>query len=456
MAELAERLQKKLASRGARGIIGLGKSFRIMDDNNSRSLDIYEFTKAMKDYHLGFSDSEIQQLFAFFDVDGSGECDYDEFLRQLRGPMNPRRKKVVAQAYKKIDRDQNGYVDINDIKGVYDGSKHPDVIQGKKTEDQILMEFLETFETHHSCRNNTAPDHIVTKEEFEEYYNNVSSSCPNDEYFELMMNNAWKINEGDRKVGKAWAGENASKPASGNGRPNTSSRIFGGNRQAAPAQSKPAAATENMNYSEKQLVEAFRKALAKRGGRGISGLARQFKIADDDRSKALCMEEFKKCVHDFRVGIAPRDAERLYKVFDRDGSGALDYDEFLRGVVGEMNQFRAAIAKKAFAIMDKDKSGVLNHDDIRQTYNAKKHPDVIAGKKTEDEILGEFLDTFEDHYAQKHPESRDGQIDMQEWLEYYNNVSMSCDRDDYFELMMNNAWNLKGDRVTKKGWGAEV
>ena len=67
------------------------------------------------------------------------------------------------------------------------------------------MEFLETFEQHHSLRNNTAPDHIVTKEEFEEYYNNVSSSIDNDQYFELMMNNAWKINDGDRSYGKGWA-----------------------------------------------------------------------------------------------------------------------------------------------------------------------------------------------------------------------------------------------------------
>ncbi len=67
------------------------------------------------------------------------------------------------------------------------------------------MEFLETFETHHSCRNNNAPDHIVTKEEFEEYYNNISASIDNDEYFTLMMNNAWKINDGDKKYGKAWA-----------------------------------------------------------------------------------------------------------------------------------------------------------------------------------------------------------------------------------------------------------
>jgi len=108
--------------------------------------------------------------------------------------------------------------------------------------------------------------------------------------------------------------------------------------------------------------------------------------------------------------------------------------------------------------MDKDGSGQLDINDIRGTYNAKKHPDVMAGKKTEDEILGEFLDTFEDHFADMkgHADSRDGTITEAEWAEYYNNVSMSIDDDAYFDLMMNNAWNLDGKRVTKKGWGGEV
>jgi len=49
--------------------------------------------------------------------------------------------------------------------------------------------------------------------------------------------------------------------------------------------------------------------------------------------------------------------------------------------------------------MDKDKSGMLNIDDIKDVYNAKMHPDVKSGKKTEEEVLGEFLDTFELHYS---------------------------------------------------------
>jgi hypothetical protein len=31
---------------------------------------------------------------------------------------------------------------------------------------------------------------------------------------------------------------------------------------------------------------------------------------------------------------------------------------------------------------------------------------------------------------------------------------MSIDDNEYFHVMMNNAWNLDGGRVSKKGWGA--
>ena len=74
----------------------------------------------------------------------------------------------------------------------------------------------------------------------------------------------------------------------------------------------------------------------------------------------------------------------MCKIFDRDNSGTIDYEEFLRGIRGEMNQFRKDLAIRAFKIMDKDNSNVLDITDIRGTYNAKKHPDVIAGKRTED------------------------------------------------------------------------
>ena len=205
-------------------------------------------------------------------------------------------------------------------------------------------------------------------------------------------------------------------------------------------------------------MEHIQTKIAARGARGISGIGKKFKIADDNNSKSLDAQEFKKAMSDFRIGLNDKQVIQAFRIFDRDGSGEISYDEFLRTIRGQMNPRRVALAKKAYNIMDSDKSGQLDINDIRQTYNAKQHPDVKSGKKTEDEILGEFLDTFEDHYCDMagQADARDGIITMPEWLEYYNNVSMSVDNDEYFEVMMNSTWNLKGDRVTKKGWGGEV
>ncbi len=62
-----------------------------MDDNNSKSLDRYEFSKALNDYKLGFAEGEIHKLFAYFDVDRSGSIEFTEFVRAIRGEMNPAR-----------------------------------------------------------------------------------------------------------------------------------------------------------------------------------------------------------------------------------------------------------------------------------------------------------------------------------------------------------------------------
>ena len=43
---------------------------------------------------------------------------------------------------------------------------------------------------------------------------------------------------------------------------------------------------------------------------------------------------------------------------------------------------------------------------------------------------------------------KDGIVTPEEWEDYYKDVSASIDDDDYFELMLRNAWHLEGG----KGW----
>jgi len=139
--------------------------------------------------------------------------------------------------------------------------------------------------------------------------------------------------------------------------------------------------------------------MRQRGARGILGLKRIFKIMDDDRSGYLDKQEFNKALRDYRVSVTPDEANKLFNLFDLNGDGNISYDELLRGVVGEMNQPRKNLVQKAFKKLDRNGNGIVEVDDIKGVYNAKNHPDVKLGKKTEEEVLADFLETFELHYS---------------------------------------------------------
>jgi len=98
---------------------------------------------------------------------------------------------------------------------------------------------------------------------------------------------------------------------------------------------------------------------------------------DDDGSKTISEYEFSKACRDFKVGISEENVPILFKEFDTNRDGTLNYDEFLMAIRGELNDFRRGLIEKAFRKIDKDGSGVLDIDDIKDVYNASKHPDVI-------------------------------------------------------------------------------
>jgi len=436
-----------------------------MDDNRSGTLDMDEFKKAARDYRWELNEQEVEKAFIAFDRTGSGEIDYEEFLRSIRGSMNAFRRRFVEQAFKLMDKDGNGHLDIDDIRGTYNARQHPDVKQGKKTEDEVLLEFLETFEQHHNMIAGEDSDRIITKEEWVEYYENVSMSIDDDKYFELMMNNCWKMNSNTtyNNNKKGWSNKEESGKASSSVSDSYQKKreqvLGNSNGTASPSKKESSSGNSgNSNSLQKSsgspVLDKFREKIVSRGGKGIIGLARQFKIFDDNNSKTLEFDEFAKAVKDFRVDLSANEVKVLFGIFDRDGEGSIDYEEFLRTIRGEMNDRRKKLALLAFDKLDSDKSGVIDINEIKYLYNAKKHPDVIAGKKTEEDILGEFLETFETHHNINKGQ-RDRRVTREEFIEYYNNISMSIDADDYFDLMMRNAWRLEGNTTSKnnvKGW----
>ena len=191
--KLLEAFRKKVTQRGAKGIIALGRLFRIMDDDGSRTLSRAEFEKACRDFKTEMSSEDVGNIFHAFDHNRDGSINYEEFIRVIRGEMSEYRLKLVLKAFNKLDKNGNGKIEIEDIVMVYNPQKHPAVIEGRKTPQQVLGEFLETFETHHNLLYSEAADQTITQEEFVEYYNNVSAGIDDDLYFAQMMNSSWNL-----------------------------------------------------------------------------------------------------------------------------------------------------------------------------------------------------------------------------------------------------------------------
>lgn len=56
-----------------------------------------------------------------------------------------------------------------------------------------------------------------------------------------------------------------------------------------------------------------------------------------------------------------------------------------------MNEQRKTIVDLAFNVLDKDGSGVIDPEDLVDTYDPSEHPDVVSGKKTNEEVWLEIV-----------------------------------------------------------------
>lgn len=175
-----------IQQKGGNGLRTMRRIFKQMDFNGSKTLDAQEFEQALGAYGLFPKKVELQALMKYYDIDGNGSISFDEFISGMKDELSPRRLNMVKKAFSRLDRDQSGKIQKNDLIGIYDVSQNPDFLEGRKTRDEILDDFLQNFE---GSRGND--DGTVTWEEFYDYYSDLAMSTPSDEYFVAMMESTW-------------------------------------------------------------------------------------------------------------------------------------------------------------------------------------------------------------------------------------------------------------------------
>jgi len=185
--ELLTRIRSELKQRGVDNIASIGRRFRIIDDDHDGKISKPEFEKACHEAAIGLSAEEMQDLWAYCTQNGSNFIAYEDFLRGVRGPLNSRRQAIVDMAFKVVDVDGSGIIDINDLLMRYNADNHPDVKQSKTEAIEIFRKFINTFDV------GGVRDGQVTSQEFRKYYEGVSASIDADDYFEQVVRSAWKF-----------------------------------------------------------------------------------------------------------------------------------------------------------------------------------------------------------------------------------------------------------------------
>ena len=455
---------------GSTSLISLMRLFKLNDINNTKDLEFYEFSKSLHEFETELSDEEISNLFSYFDKDNTGVINYLNFINAIRGPMNQKRILILKEAFKKLDLDKGGQVEIGEIKSQFNAKNDKDVKSGEKTEEEVYTEFVDTFQMNHD--NRVGPrNKRVTLDEFIDYYNFISMGIEDDAYFISLIQNSWKLNpyyKYNQNGQNDLTNINLNEISYTHG--NIKNKKIRVGAAAAPFGTDMTPNTEdkrpfyyhieqNENI-EKEIspIDIFRTAIKKRGIRGIMAMRRAFMIADENDSKTLSLPEFIKFCHDYRMPITGKEINILFEEFDTNKNGQINYEEFISAFTGDMCERRKRLITILFETFDKNRKGFVDLDDIRNAYNPINHPDVLSGKRTEDEVLAEFLDNLQYHFSllKSDKEQENNKINFEEFLEFFNYISAGIEDDEYFENVIKAGFNLEDRRPKKKGWKSIV
>jgi hypothetical protein len=78
-------------------------------------------------------------------------------------------------------------VSFEDIAMRYNSARHPEVLAGRLSPKIALANFLETFD------GGVNTDDKVTRDEFIDYYTNISACIDSEEYFDLLLRSVWDL-----------------------------------------------------------------------------------------------------------------------------------------------------------------------------------------------------------------------------------------------------------------------
>lgn len=483
----------QLNARGVDNLSQLKDVFLSFDRDQNGVLSRDEFEEFLSKMGVFLARQELRCVFDQFDANKDGNVCYAEFVNVLKNDMSNERCAMVKRAWGCLSGGAAS-VPFESLVAKYNAPAHPRVTAREKKAETVMNDFV-------TLMGEKAQDGNICEQGFLGYYAECNATLPpdRDSYFCEILMKTWGITGGSDSVSAGRLADiedcifekirQRTHGADDEGK--TMRKVFkhfdlDGFGTLCFSEFKQALNTIGCLYKEHEMRAVFEKfdkdgngkldyeefsnlfairgsgnnpnvnpvfgvkreppnqvltkilaTLKARGAHGIRGLGLVFRRMDNNGDRKMDRSEFMWGLRENGHTLSPSEFERIFKYFDKNNDGKISFDEFLRGVRGEMNDFRKGFVMMAFAKLDKTGDGVVALDDLANTYDVSFHPKFKTGEMSKNDVLGEFM-------AQWDTNVKDGKVTKAEFIDYYTDVSSSIDEDDYFELMMRNAWHIAG------------
>ena len=131
--------------------MNLHKQF-LLNASNIEVISYGDFVRVLKLQRLELSKEENQIIFdKFSQGDSIGHyLNFSSFIRNFKRILSDIRLDCVEKAFTSLDTDSTEMLLVDDIKLKFNAGKHPDVVRNLRSEDEIVVEFLDCFDLNYN------------------------------------------------------------------------------------------------------------------------------------------------------------------------------------------------------------------------------------------------------------------------------------------------------------------
>ena len=449
--KLSERARK---SSGEMSILLHG--FKFFDLNYTGIITKEQWIKGILRTGLtGFPESDLDSLFILYDKNNTGKIDYKNFCSFLYGrePLIP-----LTNNSQIMNNEQNNNNEIlennnQDMTMKIHSNNQLNDFNNKNNYNNQQNQQLKQNRNYYDEKNNSYNNSINDKNYYNNNQYNINNNerrqdkSPNNNYFNNYQNDNFGYNiqtpinnyeyQENSNFRRSQKKINAFSTTFNNIFQNDSNQI--NNRKS-----------NNYNLSESainSIIASIRNNININNGIKLFTFIKNLKSRELNNS-CISINDLYNIFQDMRINIPYDELKILFNFANKNDSDIISIEQLINIIKGNLNEQRKLYIEQTFSKIDKEQTTKISINVLKKMFNSKKHPEVINGLKSEEEIFEQFCLSL-DLFCELYNIPKNGEISYENFIEYYSYISASIPDEVYFEDMINGVWSDNNIKINK-------